>query len=451
MALSSLRLRRALTLSASFLRQRPFSAAAAAAASVQRSSPVLLSTPPSNPGSPSQTRTVGPGFAPHGAQQRRSFQSSLPSSDRRSGVVDDRKIDPDEILFEGCDYNHWLITMEFPKDPKPTPEEMVETYVQTLAKVVGSVEEAKKRMYACSTTTYVGFQAVMTEEMSEKFRGLPGVVFILPDSYIDPVNKEYGGDKYDNGVITPRPPPVQYGRQGRYGDRNRNYDRPRYDRQRDAMPMQQGNPSFDRQGPPQGDGRNFAPQQNYGQDRQGYGPPGGGNFAPERRDNFPGGRDGYQGERREPAPAYQRGFNPGQGGSFPPQERRDFPQGQQGNFPNQEPRNFPQGQEVYGGSNYGQGPSSGYGGGYRQDGSAYGQNYTGPPGQNYSGPREGQPLPQVDHRDNTQNEQRNFTYPSQTGTNQVYFSSFIVLPDFSFGLINSTDIEDSNARLRWTI
>lgn len=23
--------------------------------------------------------------------------------------------------------------------------------------------------------------------------GMPGVVFVLPDSYIDPVNKEYGG------------------------------------------------------------------------------------------------------------------------------------------------------------------------------------------------------------------------------------------------------------------
>jgi hypothetical protein len=34
-----------------------------------------------------------------------------------------------------------------------------------------SYEEAKKRMYAFSTTTYVGFQAVMTEEMSEKFKG----------------------------------------------------------------------------------------------------------------------------------------------------------------------------------------------------------------------------------------------------------------------------------------
>jgi hypothetical protein len=33
------------------------------------------------------------------------------------------------------------------------------------------VEEAKKRMYALSTTTYTGFQAVMTEEMSEKFHG----------------------------------------------------------------------------------------------------------------------------------------------------------------------------------------------------------------------------------------------------------------------------------------
>jgi hypothetical protein len=33
------------------------------------------------------------------------------------------------------------------------------------------MEEAKKRIYACSTTTYTGFQVEMTEEMSEKFRG----------------------------------------------------------------------------------------------------------------------------------------------------------------------------------------------------------------------------------------------------------------------------------------
>ncbi|WZZ47996.1 hypothetical protein YC2023_048103 [Brassica napus] len=34
----------------------------------------------------------------------------------------------------------------------------------------------------------------MTEEQSEKFKGLPGVVFTLHDSYIDDVKKEYGGD-----------------------------------------------------------------------------------------------------------------------------------------------------------------------------------------------------------------------------------------------------------------
>ncbi|XP_077213381.1 DAG protein, chloroplastic-like [Tasmannia lanceolata] len=136
--------------------------------------------------------------------------------------------------------------MEFLQYPKPIPEEMVEYYVQTLAKVVGSVEEAKKRMYACSATTYVGFQAVMTEEMSEKFQGLPGVLFILPDSYIDPENKEYGGDRYINGTIIPRPPPVRYeGLQ-----RSRNYDQPRYNRQREPMPMQQGNQPYDRQRDP---------------------------------------------------------------------------------------------------------------------------------------------------------------------------------------------------------
>ncbi|XP_062118552.1 meiotic nuclear division protein 1 homolog [Humulus lupulus] len=55
-----------------------------------------------------------------------------------------------------------------------------------------SYGRGKKKIYACSTTTYTGFQAVMTEEESEKFYGLPGVIFVLSDSYIDPQNKEYG-------------------------------------------------------------------------------------------------------------------------------------------------------------------------------------------------------------------------------------------------------------------
>nr|DAD43873.1 TPA_asm: hypothetical protein HUJ06_002103 [Nelumbo nucifera] len=44
---------------------------------------------------------------------------------------------PDMTIFEGCYYNHWLITMELPNDSKPTPEVMAETYVQAPAKVIG--------------------------------------------------------------------------------------------------------------------------------------------------------------------------------------------------------------------------------------------------------------------------------------------------------------------------
>ncbi|XP_027329770.1 multiple organellar RNA editing factor 1, mitochondrial-like isoform X2 [Abrus precatorius] len=209
--------------------------------------------------------------------QSRSFRSSsisLLSVRSSHGNIPD-EIGPDTILFEGCDYNHWLFVIDFPKDNKPSPEEMVRTYEETCAKGLNiSVEEAKKKIYACSTTTYTGFQAVMTEEESKKFEGLPGVIFVLPDSYIDPVNKQYGGDQYINGTIIPRPPPIQYGRN--QGRRDRNRSPGQYNRQEDQMPNPQGNPSYNSRGP--GDGRNYgpsqnyAPQQNYGQASQNYAP-----------------------------------------------------------------------------------------------------------------------------------------------------------------------------------
>ena len=40
------------------------------------------------------------------------------------------------ILLDGCDYEHWLIVLEF-SDPKPSEEEMINSYVKTLASVVG--------------------------------------------------------------------------------------------------------------------------------------------------------------------------------------------------------------------------------------------------------------------------------------------------------------------------
>ncbi|PRQ39291.1 hypothetical protein RchiOBHm_Chr4g0423551 [Rosa chinensis] len=156
------------------------------------------------------------------------------------------------ILLDGCDYEHWLIILEF-NDPKPSEEEMINSYVKTLASVVGSEEEAKKKIYSVSTSTYTGFGALISEELSLKVKELPGVLWVLPDSYLDVPNKDYGGDLYIDGKVIPRP---QY----RYTERqnnSRNRPRPRHDRRRETMqverrqPVQRQNMVQDQRGPVQ--------------------------------------------------------------------------------------------------------------------------------------------------------------------------------------------------------
>ncbi|KAL6177926.1 hypothetical protein ACLB2K_049447 [Fragaria x ananassa] len=280
----------------------------------------LPSVPRSSPYTSSAVVQPSPSFQIQ--FQSRSFRSSSISFARPNSSPgnynQNEEIGPDTILFEGCDYNHWLVVMDFPKDNKPPPQEMVRTYEETCARGLNiSVEEAKKKIYACSTTTYTGFHVLMSEEESDKFNGLPGVIFVLPDSYIDPQNKEYGGDKYDNGVITHRPPPFQYERQGsRYRDRNR-YNRP--------MPYEQGNSSYGQPGSPQGGGNYRASQP--GSPQQAYGPPG-------------------QGENR--GGSYGQGPSAGTAGSY-----------------GQGPSGGSYGQGPSGGS-YGQGPSAGSAGSYGQ-------------------------------------------------------------------------------------
>ncbi|KAL9256261.1 Multiple organellar RNA editing factor 3, mitochondrial-like protein [Drosera capensis] len=131
------------------------------------------------------------------------------------------------ILLDGCDYEHWLIVMEFEKEPKPSDEEMVQAYVKTLAEVVGGEEEAKKKIYSVSTTTYTGFGALISEELSYKVKALPGVLWVLPDSYLDVPNKDYGGDLFVDGKVIRRP---QYDFSNRQPSRTR--PRVRHDRRR---------------------------------------------------------------------------------------------------------------------------------------------------------------------------------------------------------------------------
>ncbi|RWR95267.1 multiple organellar RNA editing factor 3, mitochondrial-like protein [Cinnamomum micranthum f. kanehirae] len=141
------------------------------------------------------------------------------------------------ILLDGCDYEHWLIVMEFSENPKPSEDEMIASYVKTLTAVVGSEEEAKKKIYSVCTTTYTGFGALISEELSYKVKGLPGVLWVLPDSYLDVPNKDYGGDLFIDGKVIHRP-------QFRFNERQnvRNRPRPRYDKRRETVQVERREP-----------------------------------------------------------------------------------------------------------------------------------------------------------------------------------------------------------------
>ncbi|XP_002271431.2 multiple organellar RNA editing factor 2, chloroplastic [Vitis vinifera] len=141
-------------------------------------------------------------------------------------------------LFPGCDYEHWLIVMDKPGGEGATKHQMIDCYIQTLAKVVGSEEEAKKKIYNVSCERYFGFGCEIDEETSNKLEDLPGVLFVLPDSYVDPENKDYGAELFVNGEIVQRSPEQQrrvepQPQTGR--DRPKYNDRTRYVRRRENM------------------------------------------------------------------------------------------------------------------------------------------------------------------------------------------------------------------------
>ncbi|KAJ6794302.1 multiple organellar RNA editing factor 3, mitochondrial-like [Iris pallida] len=218
------------------------------AAATRRTINSLLTRTLTSSSSPSALRTPRPAFVL--LNRVGSFPSPWPAQTRpksTSGSGYSPLNDPspnwsnrppkDTILLDGCDYEHWLIVMEFPDNPKPTEEEMISAYVKTLTSVVGSEEEAKKKIYSVCTTTYTGFGALISEELSYKVKGLPGVLWVLPDSYLDVPNKDYGGDLFVDGKVIHRP-------QFRYSEsqQTRNRPRPRYDRRRETMTVERRNP-----------------------------------------------------------------------------------------------------------------------------------------------------------------------------------------------------------------
>ncbi|GKU90996.1 hypothetical protein SLEP1_g4925 [Rubroshorea leprosula] len=148
------------------------------------------------------------------------------------------------ILLDGCDFEHWLVVMEKPEGD-PTRDEIIDGYIKTLAQVVGSEEEARMKIYSVSTRCYYAFGALVSEELSYKIKELPRVRWVLPDSYLDVKNKDYGGEPFIDGKAVPYDPKYHeewIRNNARANERNRRNDRPRnsdrsrnFDRRRENM------------------------------------------------------------------------------------------------------------------------------------------------------------------------------------------------------------------------
>ncbi|GAB2283531.1 hypothetical protein Dimus_039608 [Dionaea muscipula] len=197
MATTALRLRQSLCFS-STLRYHSTASSSSSSTTVTTTGTSFLLHSPTSPLPPPQKPTILTRFPsslsrfiyPYHSIRHRYFHSTPPSL---ASLNLGEEPDPDAGLDEEFGCNDWLITVKFPDDPRPSSEDMVETYLQILAKVVGSVEEAKKRMYYYGTASYTAFYAKIDEETSKKLKGMPGVVSVLPNSYSFQVKKEDEG------------------------------------------------------------------------------------------------------------------------------------------------------------------------------------------------------------------------------------------------------------------
>uniref|UniRef100_A0A7N0SZ53 MORF/ORRM1/DAG-like MORF domain-containing protein n=1 Tax=Kalanchoe fedtschenkoi TaxID=63787 RepID=A0A7N0SZ53_KALFE len=263
------------------------------------------------------------------------------------------------ILLDGCDFEHWLVVLEKPEGD-PTRDEIIDSYIKTLAMVVGSEEEARMKIYSVSTRHYFAFGALVSEELSYKIKELPKVRWVLPDSYLDVRNKDYGGEPFINGQAVPYDPKYHeewVRNNARAQDRNKRNDRPRnFDRSRNFERRRENmqNRDFENRGPPPPNtpppqvvsGPNMSPPptnfppQNAPQSnmpRNNYSPLPPHSNVPQN--NFPP-QNNYPPQGNYPP--HHQGNYPSPPNNFQPQNSYPPPQNNMGNFPQPNMGTYPQ-------------------------------------------------------------------------------------------------------------
>ncbi|KAK1367086.1 hypothetical protein POM88_042647 [Heracleum sosnowskyi] len=132
--------------------------------------------------------------------------AALPNTGISPTAVMVRGLSSSEFKLGGLDFGsdgkHWLIWVKEPQG-NPTREEIIDSYVNILAHVLGSEEEARMKIYSVSTTHYYAIGALIDEEICSKLRELPQVLSVNEDTYMDMKKKDYGGEPFIKGQPVP--------------------------------------------------------------------------------------------------------------------------------------------------------------------------------------------------------------------------------------------------------
>ncbi|KAK3015035.1 hypothetical protein RJ639_005560 [Escallonia herrerae] len=97
-------------------------------------------------------------------------------------------------LFPTGNLKHWLVRMDKAAIGGTTKEQVVDYYVQTLTRVLGSEKNAQMCIYHVSLQSNPGFCCELDDECAQKLAGVPDVLCVQPDEFFESDNKDYGGE-----------------------------------------------------------------------------------------------------------------------------------------------------------------------------------------------------------------------------------------------------------------
>nr|GLL40125.1 uncharacterized protein LOC109176899 isoform X1 [Ipomoea trifida] len=85
-------------------------------------------------------------------------------------------------------HQHWMVLMESPPQGLTSKPQIIDYYVRTLERVLGSEKDAQMCIYDASCDANFGFCCDIDEEAAHELAGLPGVLSVTPDR--DYISKE---------------------------------------------------------------------------------------------------------------------------------------------------------------------------------------------------------------------------------------------------------------------